>query len=318
MAWKPDELEAVSCNFCDRHRSRLVLTRADGLNVVECQDCGLCFVNPRPHAHLIAKFYQADYFRKPNPDATADPVGYPDYLSEDNRRFMLKTTQNRLQVVLPYLDLRGARCLEVGCATGEFCHRLHKKGANPLGIDLSAHAIQHAQQRYPGLAFAVDDLLALPENQSFDAIFAFEVIEHVASPKQFFTAAARHLKPGGLLVLTTPNYDCGKLIGVEKWSGFLVSFEHLYFFSPASLSGYGRAARLVMRAWFTDRGSGLVVPPNPPPPKSTMRRALRQFLQRTHLMQPAVSIRSFLLGSQDGFIRQGTGHNLFMVFQQPR
>jgi SAM-dependent methyltransferase len=315
MSWNPEELEAVTCDFCGEAGTRPVIKRPDGLQAVECVSCGLCYLSPRPKTHLITRLYEAEYFSKSNPDSPTGKIGYPDYLSKEYRRAMLKTNRIRLQVVLPFLPLRGAHCLEVGCATGEFCYLLQRHGAHPLGIDLSTHAIEQAQRRYPALAFQSGDLLSLPPERRFDAIFAFEVIEHVTSPTQFFAKAARQLKPGGLLVLTTPNIDCARQIGWERWAGFLISFEHLFFFAPKSLAAFGQAAGLEPLPWLTDWSDGLVVPPATPKPG--LRGALIRALQQTHLLTPALKLRAILQGAPPaGYRPEGTGHNLYMIFRK--
>lgn len=315
MSWNAKELESVNCDFCGKSETRPVITRPDGLQAVECRSCGLCFLSPRPQSHLITRLYEAEYFSKPNQDATQGKIGYPDYLSKEYRQAMRKTNRIRLGVALPYVTLREAQCLEIGCATGEFCHLLRRQGAHPLGIDLSGHAIQHAQKRYPTLEFQPGDISSLPPTRRFDAIFAFEVIEHVVSPTQFLAQAVGHLKPGGVLVVTTPNYDCGRRIGLEQWSGFQISFEHLYFFSPASLAAYGQKAQLQTLVWLTDSGDGRVVPPAVPKPG--LRGAIVRGLRRAHLLQPALSLRARLKGApEEGYREQGTGHNLYMIFQK--
>ncbi len=315
MSWNPNELEAVSCDFCGQCETRPVITRPDGLQAVECTQCGLCYLNPRPQAHLITRLYEAQYFSKSEQHSHTSTIGYPDYFSNDYREGMVYINRLRLRAALPYLRLRNAQCLEIGCATGEFCHLLRRRGARPLGVDLSAHVIQHAKNRYRTLQFQAGDLLSLPREKLFDAIFAFEVIEHVASPTEFFAQAAGHLKPGGVLALTTPNYDCGRRIGLSRWSGFLMSFEHLHFFSPSSLAAYGQKAHLRPLVWLTDRGDGLVAPP--PVPKAGLRGAVIRGLHRAHLLRPALNLRTFLKGAPgEGFRENGTGHNLYMIFQK--
>jgi SAM-dependent methyltransferase len=104
------------------------------------------------------------------------------------------------------------------------------------GCDLSSEAIEIARRRYPNIDFRVAPWDGLPfAANSFDVVLAFELIEHIARPSVFIREAQRLLRPGGFLVLTTPNADCGRQTGWSHWAGFLSSFEHLYFFDRESL-----------------------------------------------------------------------------------
>jgi SAM-dependent methyltransferase len=66
-------------------------------------------------------------------------------------------------------------------------------------------------------------------------VASFHVIEHVDSPRSFIAAAAEKLKPGGLLVIETPNIDSLPFkILKSRWRQFIP--EHYYFFTPKTIS----------------------------------------------------------------------------------
>src|SRR5205823_10108864 len=137
-----------------------------------------------------------------------------------NQVLLKQAAETRLRLCGRYIDVRQKACLEVGCATGEFCELVRSKGARVVGLDLASEAIAQARLRYPLIEFREGDLAALQSDEQMDLIFAFELIEHVDSPAQFLSSVASHLKPGGRLILTTPNYNCGRKVGVDRWSGF--------------------------------------------------------------------------------------------------
>lgn len=95
--------------------------------------------------------------------------------------------------------------LDIGCGTGYGVDLLAAEGHTVVGIDASATAIRFAVTKY-GARLVVGDACRLPfPAQGFDVATCFEVIEHVENPEELIEEASRILKPGGLLVLSTPH-----------------------------------------------------------------------------------------------------------------
>ncbi len=280
------------------------------MRAVECRQCGLCFISPRPKTEFIPRLYEDDYFTKIRVKANFLEYGYVDYFSETNKRSLIRSARQRLAIATNYLVLKNRSCLEIGCATGELCQLLSQRGAKPVGLDLSAAAIEKATIRYGDLDFRQGDVSILSNDERFDAIFGFEVIEHVTSPKDFIARLALHLNPGGFLILTTPNYECGRRIGFERWSGFMTSFEHLYFFSPETLSRYMEDQNLSVVDWFTDKGSGNVhLHTN----TGTLRNMTKTFLSRLRLLDMSLMVSDWLRSRRPCNKKEKDGHNLYMV-----
>ena len=95
--------------------------------------------------------------------------------------------------------------LDVGCGTGVNAEQLRTMGHRVFGVDLSPTAV--GGFRKAGFAGAVADAsTTLPfAEASFDLVFASEVIEHLADGESFLKELRRVLKPGGRLLLSTPN-----------------------------------------------------------------------------------------------------------------
>jgi len=110
------------------------------------------------------------------------------------------------------------RILDVGCGDGNFTASLAKAGFTMYGIDLSPRRIQQAKSRAPTLTFALssayDDLTTPFNTEPFDAIVSIEVIEHLFSPREFIKRARAALRPGGLLILTTPYWGYFKNVAL--------------------------------------------------------------------------------------------------------
>ena len=105
-----------------------------------------------------------------------------------------------------WLTGRPRRLLEVGCSAGYLSARLAEAGHTVWCTDLSPEHLVAAKAAFPHLAPFRAVMEQLPcRSSSLDAIVALEVIEHTNRDKDAVSEAARLLRPGGQLVLTTPN-----------------------------------------------------------------------------------------------------------------
>lgn len=314
MSLKISRLEPVDCDLCGGTRTKPVVTRPDGLHAVECLQCGLCYLNPRPSSDHIQGLYDSDYFRKQNGGGDATNYGFDDYLSDSNQLLLKQAAAARLRLSSPYVAIGGKACLEIGCATGEFCDLLQQRGAKVVGLDLAEAAIAHGRSRYPQIDFRCGNISAMRHEELFDAIFAFEVVEHFESPVSFFVHAVNHLKPGGKLIVTTPNYNCGKRVGLNRWSGFQSSFEHLYFMSSQSINAYASKVGLAAEVTLSGCGDGVE-----PPPRMDLRGIIKKELQSLGVLNFVRNHRPVLNRPTPDpiYLPQDDLHNLFMVLVKP-
>jgi 2-polyprenyl-6-hydroxyphenyl methylase/3-demethylubiquinone-9 3-methyltransferase len=103
--------------------------------------------------------------------------------------------------------LEGKTALDVGCGAGLLAEPLARLGARVVGIDAAPELIAVARDHAEAMGLEIDYRAGAVEKLEgrFDLITCMEVIEHVADPAVFVGALAKHLAPGGLLVLSTPN-----------------------------------------------------------------------------------------------------------------
>jgi 2-polyprenyl-3-methyl-5-hydroxy-6-metoxy-1,4-benzoquinol methylase len=98
--------------------------------------------------------------------------------------------------------------LDVGCALGTFLKIAESKGFAPEGVEISRFAATFAREKR-GLTVFNGDLEAFPAVAgSFDVVTFWDSIEHVTHPLENLQTAHRLLRPGGLVLLTTDNFDC--------------------------------------------------------------------------------------------------------------
>lgn len=105
---------------------------------------------------------------------------------------------------------RRARICDLGCGTGWLSQDLTKFG-DVTGVDLSPDGIELAKQQRRGPHFEVQDILVWRPNMQFDLVVSSEVLEHVPDHRAYIKTIEAILKPGGYLIITTPN------LRLKKW-----------------------------------------------------------------------------------------------------
>ena len=150
--------------------------------------------------------------------------------------------------------LAGKRALDVGCGAGLLAEPLARLGAAVTGVDAAAENIAAARAHAAGAGLAVDyrdgelDSLGLGP---FDLVTAMEVIEHDADKPAFVAGLARHLVPGGLMVLSSPNRTAQSrllMIGLAEGMGAIPKGTHDWddFITPDELRALLADAGLTM------------------------------------------------------------------------
>lgn len=117
---------------------------------------------------------------------------------------------NQLDFYIGLVSEKGSsqRVLDVGCAQATLALKLAETGHQVCAVDIRSDFIEYAQSRYThgDIKFIVGNVLELDLEQEFDIIFANQIIEHLVYPNQLIARLSQLLKPGGHLIVTTPNY----------------------------------------------------------------------------------------------------------------
>jgi SAM-dependent methyltransferase len=123
-------------------------------------------------------------------------------LAEENYWF------RRHEVVYERLADRcaGRDVLEAGCGEGYGADLIADVARRVIGLDYDESAVAHVKARYPRVEMLHGNLASLPlPDAAVDVVVNFQVIEHLWDQGQFVTECLRVLRPGGLLLMSTPN-----------------------------------------------------------------------------------------------------------------
>jgi 2-polyprenyl-3-methyl-5-hydroxy-6-metoxy-1,4-benzoquinol methylase len=217
---------ALPC-WCGAGHHTTVL-RAPKFNLVRCSACGCYETDPPPLQgdDESAEFY-TDYYTKK--EVPAEVVK-----SQDSRNAWFW----RVAEQIPSLAKPEARVADIGSGDGHFCAELKAAGWRDItGIEISKTRVTLAKKLYPEIPFYSCGIAetGIPEN-SLDLMVMDSVIEHLPQPVQMVRDLSKYLKPGGTLVMLTPNMESGhfRFLG-KRWTSMLAPHAHIFLFTPSSI-----------------------------------------------------------------------------------
>jgi 2-polyprenyl-3-methyl-5-hydroxy-6-metoxy-1,4-benzoquinol methylase len=168
---------------------------------VRCKNCHLIYMNPMEKVGKTNEYY----YKAKNTHAPTI------------RECYLKTAKSQVRLIQKYAS--GTNLLDIGCAQGFFLFSASKVGYTTKGIEISQDAAAYATKEF-GL-----DVEAKPfeelwfSESSFDVVTLWQVLEHVPYPLMVLKEVYRILKPGGLVVASTPNIESipAKILRKKWW-----------------------------------------------------------------------------------------------------
>ena len=215
----------IVCDLCGSDNSRPILQsrNLDG-PLVRCSACGLYYVSAR-HSQLT--FGGADSAEQITARLHEANRGFQHLRLEEEHRLALLNARWRLDIIRQFCS--SGRLLEVGCARGDFLS-VAREQFDVFGVEPNPELAASAKRVAPIHQNVVETFPA----RGFDVAVSFHVIEHVDSPRSFLRAIAERVKPGGFVVVETPDIDSwGFRLFRAKWREFIP--EHYYFFDPETV-----------------------------------------------------------------------------------
>ena len=184
-----------NCPYCNTE-SRLYFQSKDyNRNITQeifdhyrCSQCGLIFIMPVPVN--LADYYPESYHFVPESSEHLEEGSKPEHY--------------KIEIVQGFVD--NGRLLEIGPSYGSFAYLAKKAGFEVEAIEMNARCCQFLNKVIGVNAINSDDPIAiLGQMKPYDVIALWHVIEHLPDPWTILNAICASLKPGGIVVLATPN-----------------------------------------------------------------------------------------------------------------
>ena len=226
-------MEYVKCNFCNNNDTKLLFSKKDkfGLSdrdfrVVQCQICGLIYINPRPSEDEIAKFYPDTYSWKETLTAESKITKIIRILEKIYRYHLLSYETSK---VVKVAKRKTGKLLDVGCGAGDRLDIFRQLGFDTYGVEISASA-EYARGHLGLNVKQVDLFEANYPDSFFDVITLHNVLEHTHNPQKIIEELHRILKEDGIVAIQVPNIECIQFkLFKKRWAAVDVPRDLYYF-----------------------------------------------------------------------------------------
>ncbi len=232
----------MRCNLCNADDCKLLTTGReheydnttdDLFRVVQCNCCGLIYLNPRPDISELSVIYPPNYYsynqKKLRDEASPNSILH---------KLRYKGFQAKISKSLSLCNLKDRTCaiLDVGCGDGHTLDLYAREaGVETYGVDFNLAALNLARENGHTVYSGSFEEADMPIDY-FDLVTATHVIEHVSDPRQFLRKTHSVLRTDGILWLETPNIgSCDAHWFRQKHWGAYHFPRHWFFFSRDTL-----------------------------------------------------------------------------------
>jgi SAM-dependent methyltransferase len=222
------------------------------MDICRCPFCHVLFVVGAPSQEELVRMYSSNTITQERLESDSAGEGVPPAWK--------MREQSRLLDLIEKWGASSGTLLDVGCFSGFFMHNAKLRGFEVVGIEPTADAVSFVRDVYKFEVIHGNLHSGSFASDRFSVVSFLDVIEHLADPISEMKESFRILRPGGLLVMTTPNARglIQKVVRAKRWL-FREPWcpidnvpWHLWGFTPSTLSVCAARAGFVVReaAWL--------------------------------------------------------------------
>jgi SAM-dependent methyltransferase len=215
------------CDICGSTQISLCKIDYNGIRIYRCNNCKIQFMNPQYTDDHLKEYYSHFTFEEPQWD---EPL--------------LHSHNFYISLVERYAPMKG-RFLDIGTGKGHALLAAKQRGWDPIGYDVDEESEMPISKKI-GIDIVCGEFAKVPwEQNSFDAIYMHQVVEHLKSPIPYLTIIHFMLKEGGVIFIAQPNIhslscvfkNTLERIGLKKKRiGAHYGTEgHLWYYTPQSM-----------------------------------------------------------------------------------
>ena len=229
-------IKITICPICNSSKTSKAFDAVDHFStketfpIYDCKSCGFRFTNNFPSDDSIGRYYDSpDYISHSD-----SKTGLINRLYHFFRKQMLK---KKIDLVSKYVVPRqkdNIRLLDIGSGTGYFLNAAKERGYAVTGIEKDSNARDYAITNF-GLDVKDEQSLWAIEDESFDVITLWHVLEHLDNLNEVVAKIKSILKPNGVMILALPNHNSHD---AKKYKGYWAAYDvprHLWHFTPDSV-----------------------------------------------------------------------------------
>ena len=198
-----------------------LLNNSEKFEIVKCVHCNIFYTFPQISAYEMEKFYPEEYI-----------CYVPAIEKEDNllKRFDKQRALSKRRKQIERICKGPGKILDIGCATGNFLNEMSKYGWECFGVEPDKKSAEYAMHTYNFSVFNGYLESVHYQNNYFDVVTMWDVLEHTKDPTKILREVHRILKQGGLFLISLPNSNSyERFLFGPYWAGWEVPRHYVTF-----------------------------------------------------------------------------------------